>query len=541
MLENSQIDVLSSVPDVRASTTLSRPAQWLADWIGGDESDAGISMSIDKALSYAPVVQAISVLAGDVGQLPLDLYRRITDRDREKDREHPAFRLARRRANRYMSAATFRETMMLHVLLWGNAVAEIERDERGIPTALWPLLPDRTSKFLDPNGQLWYLTRVGTEGQTRELRLRPENVVHIANFGTDGGWGVSTIQHARNSWGLGLAGEKYANKFFANNGMPSGTLDVPYVLDDEPYERLRRRWRAAHEGLNNTARVAILEQGTKYTPIAFSQKDSQWLESRVHQKREVASWFNLPPHKLGDLEDANYSNMVEKNRDYLCTGLMRWLVKWQDEYDEKLLSLPEKQGDSHYFEFNTDALLRADIKTRYEAYSIALGGHPFREINEVRANENLNSLEGGDFLPRPLNISGAMEEEEEEESAGSLSQPVPNNRGKVLELLQCEANRVAHAARTAKNFLGWLKSFYSRWPATLQEALGETTSADEIQDWSSQHELECVELAGEAHGAEDLHARIQALTVAWFTRTEQHHHQLQETRYATDDNLGQKP
>jgi HK97 family phage portal protein len=511
----------------RASGT-ARPSKWLVDWVRGDEADSGIAMTVDKAISYAAVFQAISVLAGDVGQLPVDLYRRSDDRNREKDRKHAAWRVTRRRANPYMSAGTFRETMMFYTLVHGNGVAEIEWTAGRKPRYLWPLLPHRTKREIDDNNNLWYVTRIGQEPGAQEVRLRPENVVHISNFGPDGTWGYPTITLARNSWGLGLAGEKYANRYFRNNGTPSGTLEHPGVLDDEAYARLRRDWRKTHEGLDNTARLAILEEGAKYNPIAFSQKDSQWLESREFQREEVASWFNLPPHKLGVLKDANYSNMVEAERHYLSTGLMRWLVKWQDEYDEKLLGKSEKDNDSHYFEFNTEALLRADIKTRYEAYSIALGGHPFMEINEVRGRDNMNAVEGGDEIPEPLNMSTGQEAGEKAESGEGKAEE-DQVTAKIEELLRCEANRVCHAAKSAKNFVGWLDAFYSRWLDSWIEALpGDVPESHKVAivAWLTRHKDECLEAAGNAVGKDELSASVAAATGMWPARAADYFDQL---------------
>jgi HK97 family phage portal protein len=425
-----------------------------------------------------------------------------------------------------MSAGEFRETMMLYVLLHGNGVAEIERDGAGRPRNLWPLLPHRTRREI-VNGVPWYVTRIGEEPATREIKLRPENVIHIKNFGPDGTWGYSTITLARNSWGLGLAGEKFANRYFKNNGTPSGVLEHPEVMEDGAYNRLKRDWKDFHEGLDNAARIAILEQGTKYTPISFNHKDSQWLESREFQAVDVARWFNLPPHKLGVLTDANYSNMTEKNREYLSTGLMRWQVKWQDEYDDKLLSKREKEKDSHFHEFNNKALLQGDIKTRNEAYAVALGGHPYMTPNEVRGLENMNAVEGGDEIPQPLNMGGAEDENGEAESGEGKAEG-DKVAAKIEELLRCEANRVCHAARTAKNFVGWLDAFYGRWLDTWIEALDLTADngASVVVTQIETRKAVCLGVSGEVTGKEELSAALASATALWPTLAEQYRKQL---------------
>jgi HK97 family phage portal protein len=512
-------------PLIRASGT-SRPSKWLLDWWPSNKSDSGIVMDTEQALSYAPVVQALTVLSGDIGQIPLDLYRRRDEKNKEKDRDNPLFKLAGRRANRYMSAATFRETMMIHALLYGNGVAEIERNGRGQPVALWPLVPGRTSVEV-VNGVLWYKTRVGAEPGARDIRLRPENVIHISNFGSDGLWGYSTLYMARNSWGLGVAAEKYANKYFAHGGQPSGVLKYPEKLDEPAYNRLKRSWKENHEGMDNAARISILEEGAEYQAIAFSQKDSQWLESRHFQREDVASWFNLPPHKLGVLHDANYSNMVEQNRGYLTTSLGRWEGKWEDEYNEKLLT--EQEQNELFFEFNNDSLLKADIKTRYDAYSTALGGHPFMSPNEIRGKENMPEVEGGDDIPEPANMNPEKDGAEGGEKSDRTGTP---NNAKIAELLTCEANRVCHAARTASNFVGWLDSFYGRWFDTWVEAVPECSDESKgatVVALISRHKEECLDVAGSSKSKEELYAQLTAATAGWPMRARNYADKLEST------------
>ena len=516
----TQITVMANAPPIVASGT-ARPSQWLLDALGGGATRTGQPMNPKRALSYSAVFQAISVLAGDIGQLPIDLFERTDERNKDKDTDHPSFRVVRTRANDYMSAGTFRETMMLYTLIYGNGVAEIEWSAGRRVKALWPLLPEVTHREIDDSGNLWYVTRVPNgNGGTEEKFLRPENVVHISNFGVDGTWGFSTITLARDSWGLGLAAENYASTQFRNNGTPSGVLETDRVMDDGEYGRLRRSWAEAHEGVDNAARVAILEQGTQFKTLAFSQKDSQWLESREFQREEVASWFNLPPHKLGVLKDANYSNMSEANRHYLSSGLMRWEVKWQDEYNEKLLSKTEKEEYSHFFEFNNSAHLRGDIKSQSEAYSSGLGGAAYLTQNEVRGFLNLNAVEDGDEIPQMLNIAGNDEtvEGDEDTSGATASNSLVRHAASVRELLSCEANRVSYAARTARNYVEWLDAFYSRWAQIVSESMEregvDHTEAD-VSRWVDAHKEECLEISGSVQEKEALVAGIAASTALW--------------------------
>lgn len=499
----------SSAPIQAATSGTARPSDWLVDWVQGEQSDSGILMNVQRALSYAPVFQAVSVLGGDIGQLPLDLIKRVSERNKVKAREHHAFGIMRNQSNPFMSAATFRETMMLHALLTGNGVAEIQRDGRGRPVWLWPLVPHNTSVEI-VDGQLWYLTRIGEE--TVQRRLRPENVLHIRNFGWEGIWGQSTIDVAKNSWGLGLAGEKYANRYFKNNGRPSGVVKHPGKLNDTAYNRLKRDWRDTHEGLDNAARVAILEEGAEYQATAFNQRESQWVESREKQREEVAGWFGLPPSKLGVLHESNFSNMVEQARAYFATGLRRWQIKWQDESNWKLLT--KKERETYFYEFNNDALLQADTKTRYEAYTSGLGGHPFLQVNEVRGKENLDSVEGGDVIPEPLNMNPQRDGAEggkESDRSGT-----PNAMAdKITSLLENESRRVTHAAKSATNFVEWLEAFYTEWPATVAAAT--TVPLVTAETWAAESKEICLTVAGKATKGQ-LHGMIAASAMAWSSR-----------------------
>ena len=371
------------------------PAQWLVDWIHGEESASGVKVTPKSALKLAPFWQGVNTIAGDVATLPLILHRRAGDR-KERWVEHPAYRLLRRAPNPWMTATAFKETLQAHALTYGNAYAEIERDNRGDAIALWPLLPDRTEPLV-VDGVVGYVTQT-TSGEPR--RLRAENVLHIKGLGFDGVRGYSVIAMARQNLGLTMAQEKYAARFFGSGATPGGVLEHPGKIGEDAIEQLRESWAELHEGLDRSHRIAILEEGMKFNPIAMPMRDAQWLEGRQFGRTDVASWLNLPPHKVGDLSRATFTNIEEQNRDYLNTSLMRWLVKWQEECDEKLLRDREKATDAGYFEFLTAALLRGDLLRRYQAYAIGIANRILNP-NEVRSMENMNPYEGGDEYINP--------------------------------------------------------------------------------------------------------------------------------------------
>lgn len=482
----------------RASTT-SNPEEWFIKWIGGGEkTKSGIKVTGRTALTYSFVWQAVNVIAGDMSQLPIKLYRRVDDLNREVDREHPAFRLLRR-PHRHLAWSTFCETLESHALLWGNGYAEIIRDGARRPKFLVPLLPDRTEPVLK-NGRLYYETRIGSERDTERpaenkmRRINPENVLHVPGLGFDGLSGYSVITLARESWGLGLSAEQHGARFFGTFAQPQMLLSYPHKVDPEQAERDRRNWEKLHG--EDARSVAVLSGGVTATPLTMSNTDSQFLESRKFSRSEVASWFNLPPHKVGDLERATFSNITDQNRDYLQRSLMRWLVKWQEELNEKLLTEEEKDKGTHYFEFNTDAFLRGDKvdRTTAQVNQVLNGG---LTINEWRAQENLNGIgPAGDVHWMPLNITtvdlamaGPPEPEanpagdqapQEDDEMESDVDPVDeenggNDRARAIavavltQMLRAEAKSITGMAKTSKNFLDAVDTFYKKWEANLAE------------------------------------------------------------------------
>lgn len=493
------------------------PAQWLIDWIrGGDEAHSGVTVNGKTAVTFAPVWQATNVLAGDVAQLPIVKLKRTTGNNKERDPQHPAFRLLMRRPNKYMNPGTFKQTIMYHALHWGNGYAEIQRDNRGRPIALTPLLPDRTEPFVDDAGLLWYVTELPS-GAKRKLRA--EHVLHIRGLGFDGLRGYSVITLARNSWGLGLAAEKYAGKFFKNNARPAAVLEHPKTLDEEATKRIRRSWNEIYEGLENVERIAILWEGMQYKPMSMSNRDSQWLEARQYQRTDVASWFNLPAHKVNDLARATFTNIEELNRDYLNRSLMGWLVTWQEECHEKLLTEAEKASDEHLFEFNVAALLRGDLVKRYQAYAIGIASRILNP-NECRGYENLNSYEGGDEFINP-NISqldDAVKQSQQKDATPDAQQAVAD---RLAQIVGVEVQRVRTAGTKAKNFTGWIDSFYQRWPATIRDVLAELGADPLLADEHAERSAaELLDLLGRCTPAE-LPAALSNLLSTWPARADE--------------------
>lgn len=469
---------------------LQNPDAWFKDWATGGKTKSGANVNADTAMTLSTVWQATNVIAGDVALLPLELYRKTGENDREIDNDNLAYRLVTQRPNNRMSWLTFAQTLQSQALLWGNGYAVIARDITGAPKSMYPLRSDRTYPVID-NGQLKYKNtpdrsrNVDKQGNPKEVTHLARNILHIPGLGWDGLGGLSVISLARESFGLGLAAQDHGARYFGNYATPQGVLSVPGGRPSpEVHEQAKRDWRTMQSD-DNQHDIAILYNGATFNPITMSNEDSQWLESRSFQRNEIASWFNLPPHKVGDLDRATFSNIFEQNMQYLTTSLMRWLKTWEYELDEKMLTDTQKATKEYTgiggFEFNTEAFLRADPEKRTNAFREQFMAGKLT-INEWRLKDGQNTIgENGDVHFVPMNmttleraIEGEPEEPEEGESDVELAEEEVDANEEVENIAKAVMTSIISAETknvlkltTAKNFIEEVEKYYGRFKTTL--------------------------------------------------------------------------
>ena len=343
------------------------------------------------------------VLAESVASLPLHLYKRGTAGNREKAEEHPLFFLLHDEPNPEMTSYVFRETLMTHLLLFGNAYAQILRNGKGEVLGLYPLMPNRMSVERDDGGRLFYrYTRFDAEPPTMnndQVILTPQDVLHIPGLSYDGLVGFSPIAACRNAVGAGLAADTYSGKFFANGAAPSGVLQHLGLIKNP--ELLRDSWNTAYGGTGNAGKVAILEEGMTFTPVSISPQDAQLLETRKFTVEEICGIFRVPPHLVQNLERATFNNIEQMSIDFVMYSLMPWIVRWEQSMAKALLSKEEKK--QYEIRFNVDGLLRGSHKERYEAYAVGIN-NGFLCPNDVRRLENMDVIPDGDIFM----VQGAM-------------------------------------------------------------------------------------------------------------------------------------
>ena len=337
-------------------------------------ADSGEKVDEKSAMQIATVYACVRLLAESVAVLPLHLYH-YSDGEgssKEKARDHPLYRLLYRQPNPEMTSFSFWETMTTHLLLWGNAYAQIIRDGKNNVLSLYPLLPDHVEVDRDENGRIYYIYHAYTDevpGETnKDIYFRSDEVFHVPGLGFNGLVGFSPIAMMKNSLGTTLAVEKYGSSFFKNGAQPSGVLEHPGVLKNP--EKIRENWSDVYGGAGNAHKVAVLEEGMQYKAISLPPEDSQFLSTRQFGVTEICRIFRVPPHMVQSLEHATFSNIEHQSIDYVVHTLTPWLVRFEQAIIKDLL-LPDEQ-DEYFPKFNVDGLLRGDYQSRMQGYATGI-------------------------------------------------------------------------------------------------------------------------------------------------------------------------
>ena len=320
-----------------------------------------------------------------------------------------------------MTSFVFREVMLAHLLLYGNSYSQIIRSGKNTVVGLYPLLPDHMDVDRDSKGNLTY-TYTTSDGKT--VVIKPQDVLHIPGLGFDGVMGYSPIALEKNAIGLGIASEEYGSKFFSNGARPSGILTHPNTVKNP--KAVRDSWNSAYGGSSNSNRVAILEEGMTFTPLSIPNNEAQFLETRKFQVDEICRIFRVPPHLVGNLEHATFSNIEHQSIDFAVHTIRPWLVRIEQSMNRALFTDQEK--GRFYVQFNMDGLMRGDYKSRMEGYAIARQ-NGWMSANDIRELENQNPIpasEGGDAYlvnGNMISISSALKQQ-----AGDAVQGNPDRR-----------------------------------------------------------------------------------------------------------------
>lgn len=405
----------------RADLALSDPKAWDPSlWrLRGSVDVSGENVTEETALTYSAVWNAVNLISGTVASLPLHLMRKSAKKKILADGKK-LYWVLDSQANPYMSAMTFRETMMAHILTWGNGFAEIVRNGINEVIQLWPIAPNRV-KILDDGGVIRYQIQVGNQ----KVILPRERVLHIPGLGFDGFQGYSPIAMARKSIGLGMAMETFGSLYFGQGTHPGLVVSHPGKLSQAAHDNLKKSLTDGYSGLGQSHRLLLLEEGMKPEKLLIPPDESQFLESRSFQIPEIARWFNLPPHKLKDLSRSSLNNIEAEQISFVTDSILPWLIRLEQAYNMQLLSIGEQNQGSLYFKHIVEGLLRGDADSRGKFYQ-QLWQIGAMSINEIREKEDMDPITGGDEYFVPMNyvpLSRALEPPEPVESPS----PVPGN------------------------------------------------------------------------------------------------------------------
>ena len=381
-------------------------------------ADAGYSFLFGRTTSGKPVNErtamqttavyaCVRILAEAVASLPLHVYEYQDDGGKKLVHDHPLYYLLHDEPNPEMTSFVFRETLMSHLLIWGNAYAQIIRDGAGRVLGLYPLLPDKMEVQRDDKGNIYYVySRNSDENPTFKeygnIKLKAEDVLHIPGLGFDGLIGYSPIAMAKNAVGMTLACEEYGASFFANGANPGGVLEHPGVLKDP--SKVRESWNSVYRGVSNAHQIAVLEEGMKYQQIGIPPEEAQFLETRKFQINEIARLYRIPLHMVGDLDKSSFSNIEQQSLEFVKYTLDPWVIRWEQSLQRSLL-LPGEKG-KYFIKLNVDGLLRGDYQSRMNGYAVGRQNGWF-SANDIREMENMNPIpdeEGGNLYL----INGAM-------------------------------------------------------------------------------------------------------------------------------------
>ena len=468
---NELIEKSAEEVEAERRATLKHTQQFMNTGATGGRTSAGVSVNNQSAFQFTAIYAAIRVLAESIASLPLITYERLPGGGKRRAEEAPQYGMLHHAPSPEQTSCTMIETVMAHVLSWGNGYCELVRDGSGVVREMYPIRPDRVRVYrLD--GQLVYVYSTDNDG---DILLPYQNVLHIAGLGFDGLQGYSPIHLARTAIGLGKAAEEFGSAFFGNAARPSGVLSHPGHLTPEAMQRLRESWSSLHAGPRSTGRVVIAEEGLSWQSIGIPPEDAQFLQTRRFQIEEIARVYRVSPLHLQDMSRATYSNFEQAMLSFYVDTLRPWLIKWEQEIKRKVFGL----NSPLFAEFQLQGLLRGDTINRYNAYKVGREAG-FLSVNEIRSFENLNPVDGGDRYIEPLNYQAVGETESEplEESptprASSVFMPVL--RDATTRMMRVESQAVKRALKKLESepaqFITWLEEFRSKHKRVVMATFG---------------------------------------------------------------------
>jgi len=416
------MSILSSIS--RKNLALNDDKAWdsrLWNLIGGITS-SGQKVDEETALTYSAFFNAVYIIAETVAGLPLHLMQKKGKVKTVAD-DIDLYYLMHDEPNPFMTSLVFRETIMAHILTWGNGFVEKVRNKMGQIVELWPIPPNRIKsiEYREEDRNLWYEIKVGNE----TTWLSRDNILHIPGLGFDGYIGYSIVTMAKKSIGLSMAMEEFGSLYFGQGTHPGVIVSHPGKLDSQTRSNMRQSLDETYGGLGKSHRLMLLEEGLKIEKIGIPPNDSQFLESRQFQVPEIARWFNLPPHKLKDLSKSSFNNIESEQISFVTDSILPWVIRMEQNYNNQILSKPQRRKDKYYWKHNMEGLLRSNSKDRAD-FITSLIKNTVITPNEARALEDMNPSDNPyadelftQMATVPLSMLKEMQEKKSQSSKSS--------------------------------------------------------------------------------------------------------------------------
>jgi HK97 family phage portal protein len=504
---------------------------WRSISLGSDfpaiRAKSGAKITAKTAMGYPPLWRAVNLIANSVAGLPFDVFRRQRDGGKKVDYRHPAQALLDRSASPFVNAYTFRRTMTALALLHGNSYASIDRIE-GRPVSLSIWNPAQTLvRVMD--GEIWYVTYF----QNEPIRIAAKDMLHIRGLGPDGIVGWPVLELMAEALGVGMAAMEFGARFFGNGSNMSGLLMIPGTFSEQKIQNTIQAWNSMQTGLNQSHKIALLQEGVKFQQMQIAPDAAQFLQTREHEIRAtVANITGVPPHMLGDSTRTSHNSLEAEGQSYLDYCLQPWLKTWEHECEEKLLTQQQQDNDSHLIEFNREALIQMSFDSKvngiYRQLEAGLITH-----NEGRALLNMPGLgEDGDARYRPANwieIGSPAEEMQEgepqapdtsgdnadDESMTALRQIIT---AAIRRACEFESSKVIQiASKRPDSFLQAIEEFYDAWKVNSVPGLSQPKAFQAIASHAQESQRQLIEVAGHAT-ADTLKTHVAEAVSAWDTR-----------------------
>jgi len=449
---------------------------------------AGVHIDHDTALNFSAVFACVRYIAETVAGLPWRVFLAQPDGGKKLATTHNLDKVLHLRPNPEMSAFAFKTALLAHAQTWGNAYAEIEKDNAGRVVALWPIEPDRVDIKRDENGGLYY--EISNPRGPKTI-LRPDQVLHIAGMGFNGIRGYSIISLAATSIGAGIAADQFVASFYGNGTVMSGALTYEKSLSDEGFERLKKDFAEQYGGARKAWKPLILEEGGKWETFGMPLKDAEFLASQKYRVTDIARWFRVPPHKVADLERATFTNIEHQSIEVVQDSILPWALRCEQEADYKLISA--RSYGAFYTKMNLNAMMRGDHENRAKYYKAMKEGGNMNS-NEIRLLEDMNpigpkgdkyTMQGQYTTLEKIGEEPAKIPEKTAEPDEPDEDEIKDLYGKILldatgRILRRELSRATHELKKKKpkdQFLSWLNKFMDDHRKYICKALNPTAQS----------------------------------------------------------------